>query len=385
MAISLLVLHERWPGATGLSAYHALLRAGASAHSVTEAETIPLGWGSTGMRTVGRLVRPGAVQEFNTQLLARAFQLRPDLFLAFKGTFVHANTVRALRARGIRCVNFYPDVSFTVHGPYLAASLREYDWVFTTKTFGAGDLRDRLGIRRVSVLAHAFDPEIHRPRQPTAAEEERLGCDASFVGTWSPAKQTLLEALLRAAPGIRLRVFGSQWERVSRSSPLARCCAGHTVTGVEYAIAINCSRINFGLLSERRPGASDGDKITSRTFHIPAAGGCLLHQRTAELQEVLQEGLDCEAFEGVDELADKIVGLLADDARRRAIAESGLLRVRSAHSWDHRIRQLVGRLQLEGVIERDAMDGWNALGEPWTGPCGSDPGGLARVCDREDT
>lgn len=369
MSISVLVLHERWPGATGLSAYHALLRAGVSVHSITEADVIPLQWRSIGTRVAGRLLRPLAVREFNERLLALASQLRPDLFLAFKGQFVLAKSLRTLRASGIRCVNVYPDVSFTVHGPYLEASLPEYDWIFTTKTFGIGDMRTRLGIQRASVLAHAFDREIHRPRLPTAAEAERLDSEVSFIGTWSPAKEVLLEALLRAVPEIRMRVFGSQWERVAGGSRLLGKFAGYPVVGTEYAIAIGCSRVNLGLLSERRTGASDGDQITSRTFHIPAAGGCLLHQRTWELGEVLREGQDCEAFEGPDELAEKVVALLADDGRRQSLARSGLQRVRSGHSWDHRIRQLVRRLQLEGAVGKDAMAAWPTLEE--TGADGS--------------
>ena len=327
-------------------------------HSLAEAETIPLNWQSTALRAAGRALRGFAVREFNAHLLRRARQLQPDLFLVFKGSFVQAHTLRALRADGIRCVSFYPDVSFTVHGPYLEDALREHDWVFTTKTFGIADLRDCLGVHRASVLNHAFDPDVHRPTRPTASDEKRFRCDVSFIGTWSPAKQRLLEAVGEGLPGASVRIFGSQWERAGRGSGLGRHWAGHAVSGAEYAIAIGCSRVNLGLLSERRPGASDGDQITSRTFHIPAAGGCLLHQRTNELAEIFREGIDCEAFQGADELIRKIRALLGDETRRRQIAENGLARVRSAHSWDHRIRQLMEKLRREGLLDAGAMEDW---------------------------
>lgn len=363
MPLSVLVLHERWPGATGLSAVNALRRAGASVHSATEAETIPLNWQSTTLRVAGRALRALAVREFNAQLLGRARLLEADLLLVFKGPFVQAQTLRALRAEGMRCVNFYPDVSFSVHGPYLEDSLREYDWVFSTKSFGIADLRNRLGIRSASVLQHAFDPEIHRPTPPNAREERRFRCDVSFIGTWSPAKQRLLEAVDAGLPDCTIRVFGSQWERAGQSSRIARIWGGHPVSGTEYAVAIGCARVNLGLLSERRPGASDGDRITSRTFHIPAAGGCLLHQRTDELTQVLREGIDCEAFDGAEELIHKIELLLQNEPRRKDIAANGLARVRAAHSWDHRIRQMMERLQHEGVVETRTMDGWPPVSE----------------------
>lgn len=229
MPISVLVLHERWPGATGLSAANALTRAGVSVHSLAEAETIPLNWQSTALRAAGRALRGFAVREFNAHLLRRARQLQPDLFLVFKGSFVQAHTLRALRADGIRCVSFYPDVSFTVHGPYLEDALREHDWVFTTKTFGIADLRDCLGVHRASVLNHAFDPDVHRPTRPTASDEKRFRCDVSFIGTWSPAKQRLLEAVGEGLPGASVRISA-----LSGSAPAADPVSGATGRGMPF-------------------------------------------------------------------------------------------------------------------------------------------------------
>ena len=91
---------------------------------------------------IARLLRPAAVREFNDALLRRASYLTPDLLLVFKGTFVRVDALRALRQRGVRCYCFYPDVSFTVHGPYLPEALPEYDWVFCTKRFGVRDMAE---------------------------------------------------------------------------------------------------------------------------------------------------------------------------------------------------------------------------------------------------
>ena len=83
------------------------------------------------------------------------------------------------------------------------------------------------------------------------------------------------------------------------------------VVGLSFATAISCSKINLGLLSERVSGASSGDLITSRTFHIPACGGLLLHERTPDLLQVFREGESCACFDGADEMIDKIDALLA--------------------------------------------------------------------------
>jgi spore maturation protein CgeB len=291
------------------------------------------------MRALGRGVRAAAAREFNDALLRAATVYRPELLLVFKGTFVLASTLQTLRARGVRCLCFYPDVSTRTHGRYLPAALPVYDHVFTTKRFGIADLH-ALGVPRATVLHHAFDPDLHRPVELTADDRARYGCDVSFIGTWSPKKERLLAALRRALPAIALRVWGAQWNR-ARATELEQVVAGHTVDGEEYVRAIRCSTINLALLSERRPGASEGDQITSRTFHIPAAGGFMLHERTDELRSLLEENRQVACFDGEKELVESVRHWLSHPDERQRIADAGMAAVRAAHSWDQRIAEIL--------------------------------------------
>jgi spore maturation protein CgeB len=115
----------------------------------------------------------------------------------------------------------------------------------------------------------------------------------------------------------------------------------HCIFGPAYAMANSCFKICLALLQERMGRASSGDQITSRTFHIPACGGLLLHERTRDLLTIFTEDENCVCFGHVDELAAKVDTLLADDPRRRAIAQRGRELVESAHSWDHRARTIL--------------------------------------------
>jgi len=293
------------------------------------------------MRLLARLTRPLAAREFNAELIRQAERWRPELLLVFKGTFVEARTLRHLRSLGVRTYCFYPDVSFRAHGPYIPDALPEYDWVFTTKSFGLSDMRAQLGVTRASVLLHGFDPDVHRPLPVTDHDRGRFGCDVSFIGTWSPKKERLIAALRATRPYVQVRVWGEQWEN-ARAPELGRdVIGGHEVAGDFYARAISASKINLAILSERRPGASEGDRITSRTFHIPAAGGFMLHERTEEVASLFREGVECACFDGADELARAVDEYLADDERREAVAARGRDLVWSRDSWDHRIRDIL--------------------------------------------
>ena len=345
--IRVLVLRENWLGCTGLSAFNAMLRAGCRAESISETDFIPLQYRSFIMRATAKLLRPFAVQEFNRELLRMNAALKPHLFLAVKGQFIQAETLRAMRTAGTRLYCFFPDLSFTAFGAYLAASAKEYDWLFTTKSFGPRDLKERLGVENSSYLPHAYDRDVHRPRSLSAEDSARYGCDISFIGKHSPAKAKILEDLVRLRPQINLKVWGNQWERLAPDSPLRKFVEFRAANGTEYATAISASRINLGLLQEAIPGASSGDQITSRTFHIPGAGGLMLHERTEDLLKIFREDEHCVCFNGVEELNKKIGDLLADPARCERISATGRALVESAHSWNHRAQAILDHFRRE--------------------------------------
>jgi len=321
----------------------ALRRAGWSVQVVPEWESVPVRWESGIMRAVGRVIRPLAVREFNHRLTQQAVRTTPQLLLVFKGTFVRADTLRALRNRGVRLLCFYPDISFRTHGPYIPKALPEYDWVFTTKSFGVHDLRSQLAIEHASLVRHAFDQDLHKPAILGPEDSARLGCDLSFIGTWSPKKERMIRELLTRLPRLHVRVWGDQWTRANRARGIETIVEGRAVEGEEYVRAIVASKINLAILSEERTGSSSGDQITSRTFHIPACGGFMLHERTAELLEILCEPAEVAGFSGIDELVGQVERFIADDAQRAAIASAGRRRITAEHSWDHRIAEILDR------------------------------------------
>ncbi len=335
-----LVVRENWLGCTGLSAFNALIRAGVQATSITEAEYLPL-WSSFPMRVVRRALTWAAVKEFNAALLRDVQHYKPDLLLVFKGPMVLADTLRAIGKMGVVRYCFYPDVSFSTHGPYLLEALPCYDWIFTTKSFGVRDLESLLGVKTASYLPHAYDPDVHRPRVPEARDRDEYDCDISFIGSWSPKKAQFLEALLPQRPETRLKIWGDRWQNLTMSSRLRPFTVLRAIFGPAYAMAVSCSKINLAVMHERVGTASSGDLITSRTFHIPACGGLLLHERTPDILSIFTENENCVCFSDVDDLVAKVDWLLADDRGRKAIAQRGQELVESAHSWDHRARTIL--------------------------------------------
>lgn len=341
--LRILAVADVWQGSNAYAFVRSFRRMGHSVVVVPPENYVPGAWTRKPLRALRRLLEPFFVREYSEALVAEARHLRPHLFFVFKGRYVTAETVREVRALGACAVNFYPDVSFLAHGRYLPMALPVYDWVFTTKRFGLEDMASHLGVRTASFLPHGYDPEVHAPWCLDDEDRERYACDVSFIGTWSPKKQSLLEHLAVRMPGLRMRVWGSQWEG-ARGSLGARV-EGRHVLGVEYAKALRASAVNVAILSEARTGASSGDAITSRTFHIPATGAFMLHERTDEFLEYFREGTQCGCFGDAGELVSKVAYYLEHAAEREAIAEAGRRRcLESGFSVEHRAAEILSKV-----------------------------------------
>ncbi len=291
-------------------------------------------------RILRRLFRHIYVSELGKEIVNQAEHLRPHFTLVCKGVHVTPWVLRELKRKGVYLINFYPDVSFMCHGSLIPQSLPLYDHVFTTKLFGIQDMKKRLNIGNSEFIPHGFDPDLHQPMKVSCGDMERLGADASFIGTWSPKKTAYLTELAGTLPDIRLRVWGNQWEKAD-SPPLKPNIMGVAVVGDTYPLAIQCSKINIAILSEVREGASSGDQVTTRTFEIPACGGFMLHERTEELLDYFIEGEEVACFSSLEEMVEKIRYYLAHDEERERLRLAGHRRCIAENSLDRRAMRIV--------------------------------------------
>jgi spore maturation protein CgeB len=290
-----------------------------------------------------RVIRPLQEDEFNNAIKKKIEIFRPDILFVYKGVFVQPATLSYARQHNCKLVLFYPDVSMSAHGANIPKAIPMYDLVFTTKTFGIRDLDATYGVKNAFFIPHGFDPEIHSQLVVGSEEAAIFGCDVSFIGIWSPKKEKLLTYLKEKIPGIHLKIWGDQWGKAS--TVLQSSIQGRPVVGDLYALAIQCSKINLGILSEQVKGASSGDLITSRTFHIPAASGFMLHERNEESVLYYKEDEEAGFFDGPEELVAKVTGYLEDDSKREDVRIAGHRRALAEHSLDARAKVIIERFK----------------------------------------
>ena len=335
---------ESWHGSDCTGLARGFREAGHAVELIGMDQFFPAVDRSPGARVVRRAMGPFCQWQLNRRVRQSVRLRRPDFVLVFKGVAVAPRTLADVNRRGVWLCNFWPDVSTAGHWRVDRRIFRHFDHIFTTKSFGIADLETQLGITKASFLPHGYDPQVHRPLAPAAGGP--AAAPVSFVGQWSPHKEACLTHLAEAIGPEKLTVWGEGWER-ARSAVLRRAIRGAPAYGDFYALAIAESRINLGLLREIMPGASSGDQITSRTFHIPAAGGFMLHERTAELAAYFEEGREVACFGSPDELVEKVLHYLRNEPERLRIAAAGRRRCVRENTWAQRAGVIVERFLAE--------------------------------------
>jgi hypothetical protein len=264
---------------------------------------------------------------------AEAF--RPTAIIILKGLHFGRDDIRRFREIAWTA-NINHDDFFSSNGnnwtPLQRGAVPEYDFVFVTRQANVAEIRPLN--RNVELFRFAYYPRLHRPVQWTGGGTSPHAVDVAFVGTWERQRARMLEELVERVPA-RYAIWGTQWEKLSRRSPLRKFVRGGAIAGDDMAMAVGHAKISLGFLRKE-----NRDEYTQRSFEIPACGGCLLAERTPAHLELFREGVDAEFFDAADpdELTDKVRELIADAARRDALRSAGALRL-GGHTYADRLRR----------------------------------------------
>jgi spore maturation protein CgeB len=196
----------------------------------------------------------------------------------------------------------------------------------------------RAGCANVAYVRFGYKPAVHLPEAPASDEErERFASDVMFVGGCDAHRSAYFEALIRAMPAVKLRLYGAYWERVRALRPYAR---GFAVAR-DYRLAVGGAKIAVNLV--RR---ANRDDHVMRTFEIPACGGFMLTERSSTHQELFVEDREAAFFDSPDEFAAKVRSYLGRDEDRARIAAAGHLKiVEGRHTYVDRLAEIIDAAQ----------------------------------------
>jgi spore maturation protein CgeB len=129
-----------------------------------------------------------------------------------------------------------------------------------------------------------------------------------------------------------LTIRGANWNKAPEWRRLKHSWKSGPIQGDDYAKAIQCARVNLGLLSK-----GNRDLHTTRSLEIPALGGLLCAERTSEHCAMYEEGKEALFWGSIDECEQMCRFAMQDEIRRKDIAAAGRSRVAANGDFNERI------------------------------------------------
>jgi len=340
------ILYLGTKNGTSLDRARAYERLGHSVHHIDLRELLPqsnwvdrITWHVGGDR-----LSPWVTRRLRQEAGARQF----DLCHVDGGEYVTPATVGMLRNFADRILNYNIDDPFgSRDGPRWRAyrqSVPHYDLCVVVRSINALEALN-LGARDVLRVHMAADEILHAPRILTEQDHEEWDSEVSFIGAWFPERGPFLYELVKRS--IPLTIRGNRWIRAVEWPGLKAHWKGPAVYGDGYAKAIQCAKVNLGLLSK-----ANRDLHTTRSLEVPALGGLLCAERTAEHLSMYEEGKEALFWDDPAECALKCEYALSNPVARSAIASAGRMRLHANGDLNERIMEsIIGRV-LFGKADR---------------------------------
>ncbi len=271
--------------------------------------------------------------------LARLAEDPPDVVLALAQAPVILPMLELLRKKQFLTAMWF--VENYRHLTYWQQLAGGFEFWFVIQKDGCSDALRRAGARHVCYLPTAADPAVHRPIVLAPQETDEYGADVSFVGAGYPNRRAILPQLLGHPWTFKL--WGNEWEGAHNlRSVLQR--QGARIDTETCVKVFKATKVNLNLHSWNGPGLDpEGDFVNPRTFELAASGAFQLVDRRRLLGELFTDGEVC-TFASEHELPAAVGRWLREPEARAAVATAARRRVLAEHTYEHRMRDLLGML-----------------------------------------
>ena len=282
-----------------------------------------------------RLPDNSSANKETKEFINKAIETPYDIVWIDKGITINSKTLAYIRrfSPNTKIVSYSPDNMALRHNQsqnYLNC-IPLYDIFFTTKSYILEDML-RLGARKIEFTNNHYEQTFHYPRILSEDEMQRLGGDVGFIGAWE--KERCASILYLAKNGIKVKVFGDKIWNDYKSENLE---IKPGIFSEDYSKALQAFRISLCFLRKM-----NSDTQTTRTMEIPACGGFMLAERTAEHLALFSENEEAVFFSSDEELLEKCRYYLNNEEERRRISEAGIQRCKtSGYSNEEAIKRML--------------------------------------------
>jgi spore maturation protein CgeB len=273
--------------------------------------------------------------------LATLAESPPDLVLSLAQAPLTSPVLEHLRKKKFVTAMWF--VENYRHLTYWQQMAPGYEFWFVFQQGQCLEAFRQAGARNVSYLPMAADPDVHGPI--TLADEDRrhYGSDVSFVGAGYANRRRCFPLLLRQPWSFKL--WGNEWEGADELQSVLQLNGARIDTATCMKV-FNATTINLNLHSTTGPGLDpQADFVNPRTFELAACGAFQLVDHRSLLSEFFTPQ-EIVSFRSFDEVPGQVKHWLADPSARQAMAAAAQARVMSAHTYVHRMKDLLAQIGL---------------------------------------
>lgn len=270
----------------------------------------------------------------NLQLIKTTTNYKPHLIVVSSGRYTFPSTLYKLKKITDSILfSWNPDSPFETlnSSNFLIRSIPVYDCHFIWSKYLMCQLLEH-GARKVEWLPFAFDPDLHPQVTLSTEDKIKYGSDMVFIGTWDREREYLLESLV----GWNLAVWGNDWDRLTRGSPLKKLVRDNAKYGIELVKILRSSKIVLNILRNQNEGSHN-----MRTFETTGCGAFLLTPRTQEQSEFFNEDTEIACYSNIDELNTQIKKWLDKDNERLHMGKLAQQKVLRDHTYSCRMKKIL--------------------------------------------
>jgi spore maturation protein CgeB len=284
----ILIYGENWTGTLPRLIFDELLKRGHSADIFDYTDVLPGAKNRSFFQKVRRrLFSPFYIAKIQNLLLEKVSHFSPDVIIVVKGLHLNSDTLRIIKEKRIKLVNWNPDDFFNLKNSSqaLIKSMPIYDVIVSPRAHLFEKYRE-YGVKTLIYLDWYFIPELHFNH----LTEKTIA--ASFVGSWSPSREKFITELK-----LTFCIWGSGWEKSSNNFKKKHNVHYKILSQLEMSRVFSSSKYNLNLLTHE-----NSDLSNLRFYEVPASGGLLLTERNDFSVKHLSDREECLMFSSSDEI-----------------------------------------------------------------------------------
>lgn len=263
------------------------------------------------------------------QLLLLARDFKPDLVVI---AGVHRFKPEVLQELQQSTTVFFWFTESEKRFPEIAWELPFYDQIYLISSESL-ERAQKEGFANVSLLQHAVDPSLFRPLELPQT------LDWCFVGQWHERRQKYVEGLAKVSENFV--IYGTRWRKHNYFKPsIFLRIRGTGIWGEEVVRLYNQTRVvlNISVWGDEAQG---GKGVNMRLLEVPACRTCLLTDFSRDADKLLTAGEEFVSAANLEEMQEKLAGLLAHPEERLRIAQAGYEKARQVRNYDDLVNQLL--------------------------------------------